>query len=417
MPPPAILSGVEYLSRGTDHVGSLQRTLRDLIGYRTLANELIQNADDAGTSHDMDRASEILFDVRGDALIVENDGRFSDCGAVHESICPWRTKHGRRCDFHRFRTVAGGDKRNELFATGAFGIGFTAVYQVTDRPELISAGRHWVIDELAEESRRILVCPGCPECSASNLPNTRFILPFAADPMSPLRRELKVAPFDGVHRHELIAELEALLPDSLLFLKSIDKLVLRVDGHQKVSLQRLREGNTLLISAGASPDRVWYHVHGSFEEEAERLRARYPEIEAKRTANVGIAFSDEVDALGLLYACLPTQQVTGLPFHINADFFPSSNRKEIVLESDYQADWNRTALRAAGRLAARSFCEIIDRLRSQALWKFIESLHAVRRQAEAKKLDATKARCRGCRSSSVPMAFFGSLLMSILPIS
>ena len=121
----------QYLSRGTDHLGSLQRTLRDLVGYRTLANELIQNADDAGTANEAHRASSIIFDVRPDELLVENDGRFSDCGKVIEKLCPWKPQRGSMCDFHRFRTVASGDKRNEPWATGAFGIGFTAVYQLT----------------------------------------------------------------------------------------------------------------------------------------------------------------------------------------------------------------------------------------------------------------------------------------------
>src|SRR2546430_445612 len=90
---PIVSGEPTYLSRGTDHLGSLQRTLRDLVGYRTLANELIQNADDAGSANESNRATSLIFDVRRDALIVDNDGRFSDCGAVQAPVCGWKIQY------------------------------------------------------------------------------------------------------------------------------------------------------------------------------------------------------------------------------------------------------------------------------------------------------------------------------------
>lgn len=73
-----------YLSRGIDYLGDLGAKLRDLQGYRTLTHELIQNADDAPT------ASSMSFDVRDDALVVNNDGVFSNCQHVEDAECPWR---------------------------------------------------------------------------------------------------------------------------------------------------------------------------------------------------------------------------------------------------------------------------------------------------------------------------------------
>ena len=55
------------LSRTIDYLGDLGAKLRDLQGYRTLAHELIQNADDAP-------ASWMSFDIRQDALVLDNDG-------------------------------------------------------------------------------------------------------------------------------------------------------------------------------------------------------------------------------------------------------------------------------------------------------------------------------------------------------
>src|SRR3990172_7943920 len=79
------MSAMQFLSRGIDYLGDLGAKLRDLQGYRTLAHELIQNADDAA------RATSMSFDVGDEALVVDNDGVFSDCGQVEETECPWST--------------------------------------------------------------------------------------------------------------------------------------------------------------------------------------------------------------------------------------------------------------------------------------------------------------------------------------
>src|SRR5436309_6741554 len=92
----------EYLSRGIDYLGDLGVKLRDLQGFATLAHELIQNADDAPG------ATRMTFAVSRSALVVDNDGQFSDCGDVEEPECPWRhdVTRGYMCDFHGFRSVA-----------------------------------------------------------------------------------------------------------------------------------------------------------------------------------------------------------------------------------------------------------------------------------------------------------------------
>ena len=68
----------QFLSRGIDYLGDLGAKLRDLQGYATLAHELIQNADDAPG------VSTMVFDVRQDALLVENNGRFSARGKLNQ---------------------------------------------------------------------------------------------------------------------------------------------------------------------------------------------------------------------------------------------------------------------------------------------------------------------------------------------
>ena len=196
-----------YLPKSIDYLGNLGAKLRDLKGFSTLAHELIQNADDSS-------AGWMSFDVQQDALILDNDGVFSDCGAVEASECPWSGDGIRdhKCDFHRFRLVASGDKRFQEGTTGAFGIGFISVYQLTDRPELISSGRHWILHEEESEDERIEVCLDCSECSQPGLPGTRFIFPFAREELSQLRQALKADPVPEDVAVRLLEELERSLP-------------------------------------------------------------------------------------------------------------------------------------------------------------------------------------------------------------
>src|SRR5438045_1955098 len=106
------------LSRGWDHLRSIARTLGDLQGADTVIHELIQNADDAPG------VSLMQFTVSDDALTVWNDGEFAACSDVTTPECDSLPEIGYRCDFHSFRNLGAGDKRNRTGTTGAFGIGF-----------------------------------------------------------------------------------------------------------------------------------------------------------------------------------------------------------------------------------------------------------------------------------------------------
>lgn len=382
-----IMSDSKYLSRTTSYLGDLGAKLRDLQGYSTLAHELIQNADDA-------LASSMSFNIQPDALILDNDGVFSDCGC-DALQCPWihDGKHNHQCDFHRFRLHSSGDKRFQEGTTGAFGIGFISVYQLTDRPELISAGRHWILHEEESEDKRIEVCSGCCKCSKHGLPGTRFIFPFARDDQSPLRQALKAdtVPADATAR--LLHELERALPAAMLFLKNLGAIEIRENGVLCRKFERVTEGDTVIISQGSSEnDRVWRMLHGDFQSEGDSLRHQhYGRIEEKRSANVMIALPDDKLSSGLLCAYLPTEEAPGLPFHINADFFPSNDRKRIILVDDYQSQWNRTALLAAARTVAAAVPRLTGMLGAECFWHLVSTLEGLARNSRENKIDSVWA--------------------------
>ena len=370
--------------REIDYLPDLGAKLRSLQGFATLAHELLQNADDVPA------VTKFTFNICDDALIVENNGKFSDCGQPDLDECPQRDplKPGtHRCDFHRFRRIAGADKRNEAGTTGAFGIGFISVYQITDRPELIS-GRHWIIDETKPANARIAECSGCDKCRAPH-PGTRFILPWALNPDSEIRTRLNAAPATSETPHTFLAELERSLPTAMLFLKNLKQVEIRQNGKLTRCLERERQGNSILLTDGVpANDQVWHLFGGNFLTEADALRKRYPKlIEAKRSAEVVLAVPVTPLESGLLCATLPTQQHTGLPFHINADFYPNSDRKSIILENDFQSEWNRAALKAAALTLASSLPGLPTLLGHQRLWSLLARLQAVSADAAAGRGD------------------------------
>ena len=365
----------QYLSRDVDYLGMLGANLRNLTGLRSLAHELIQNADDS------DGASTVSFDFRDEGLVVRNDGVFSDCGSRELAVadCAFRALDELTCDFHSFRLIAGGTKRLREGTTGAFGIGFTAVYQITDRPELISSGAHWILDETKLEDR-IRVCRGCSSCDGAD--GTTFILPWASDPESEMRRALKVS---AVNRDDIplfVQELQEDALDSLLFLRRLDQLQLKEEGEILTQTDRHVEADAVIISDG-STDRVFHLLRGSFETAATKLRTRYGDrVEGTRESSVAVAVPEE-DLAGLVYAFLPTQIPTRIGCHVQADFFPTSDRKQLIFETDYQSEWNRQALSAAASALADGLPKIRASVGEVQVWKILRSVLRLHQESAA----------------------------------
>ncbi len=362
-----------FLSKGIDYLGDLGAKLRDLQGFKTLIHELIQNADDAET------ASSMTFSVGDEDLIVDNDGVFSECPDVTTEECAWKHDgiHNYRCDFHRFRRVASGDKRGQEGTTGAFGIGFIAVYQITDEPELISRGHHWKLHENRPESERIEVCRGCSSCRQPGLPGTRFIFPWAKNPESEMRRRLgaEAVPADSPDR--FLRELRVSLPTAMLFLKRLREIAVFRNGERVQRLERLDDGDSLILSSGEpEADQVWHIIKGDFAAAADQLRTTFPgKIEEKRSPAVKLAISATEPGAGLLCACLPTEQDVGLPFHLNADFYTSNDRKRIILAEDYQSKWNREAIKAAALALGDHVARLLNLIGHKPFWAMMERLH------------------------------------------
>jgi hypothetical protein len=366
------------LSKSSDYLDALATTLRDLGGATTIPRELTQNADDAGN------ASLIRFTVNDDALVVWNDGTFTDCGEDAESC-----RREKRCDLHAFRRFAGRTKASDSTTTGAFGVGFTSVYQITDSPELLYGEEHWLLNELAPENERLRACGG--DCGRPHgVEGTTFVLPWARD-TSQLRSVLEVPPLS---EHAIVNLEAALVQDAgrtLMFLQHVAaiEVVTRTESYS-ASRERTEDGLSIKDRHG---EVRWLTLTSSFAGEAAAVISMAAGlIPPERPTGVTIAVpAGGAMAPGVLYATLPTETPSGLPGYVNASFYPKTDRKAVRFETGYDSDWNRAAIAAVGRGLAESAEVLADSLGITRFWDFLGAIYDIARRGEDNDLNHARA--------------------------
>ncbi len=343
------MSDVITRKQTINFLGFLRGQLNGLQGIPTLCYELIQNADDVKDEEGNPGASRISFDVCDDALYVYNDGVFRDI------------------DFERMEKLSWGNKREEEGTTGAFGLGFISVYQITDAPEIFSSDLHWQFNPNGHEDERIL------ERSVETKA-TKFRLPWSFDE-SEIRVELGIPPINKDMLNYYTHQIEKSIEAAALFLKQVNVLKVQRNGELIREIIVAREGDELLISDGEE-DIIFRIYRGRFDEQAKEMREKYGKIiEKKRQPEVKIAIPDTPEVEGLLYAFLPSEVKTGLPFHINADFYPSPDRKRIIFDEGFKKEWNQSAILCATRTLAEHCEDLLEILSPEDFWEFADKVN------------------------------------------
>jgi hypothetical protein len=364
---------VSFISQHVDYTGTLYSNLRDLEGKDTLAFELIQNADDVSS------ANWIRFDIRDDALVVQNDGQFTDCGDVASPECSLESTRGVKCDFHRFRKIAGRGKRREENTTGAFGIGFISVYQITDKPQLRSGHRHWTLHPDASDPNRRIE----QEMLSQKIQGTEFYLPWAQDEDSTLRKALDMTGVSPNYPDDLAEHLCESLPASLLFLRNLSEIEIFRNGAPLLTVRRTVNDDITRITQETedeTTEATYLTRTRRFDERAKRLLSRRgTNNQEKKDAEVRVSIrldrTFEDQWTGRYYAYLPTRHSTDLPFHIQADFFPSSDRRRIVFDGEFRSEWNRLAVRQAHAVFAESLPRLRSVLSPSNLWSILDGVY------------------------------------------
>ena len=354
-----------------DLLGNIQQALAGLQGFGVMALELIQNADDAG-------AATLSFDVTDRALFVRNSAAFSTCG-LQNARCPWE-KTGdpngvqRSCNFHAISRMGSRNKVHVASQIGRFGIGFVSVYQITDRPVIRSAGIEMTLIPVEGSGATRLI---------PDVPGSEVELPWAAE-TSPTRTALNASP-TPTNVVSLVADaIGDVLARGLYFLRHLQTVQLRLNGDlvRHISIERGGGIVTLTMQPGNRTERWKLITRDASDLAAERdIFGDFPTLaELGRSPDVTVAVPLHDDGVaGLLYAYLPTEQPSGLPLHINADFFPHPTRRMITLTGEqHERYWNELLLDTASKAIAENFVVLRDLLGAERLWALASSTFAMR---------------------------------------
>ena len=257
--------------------------------------ELLQNADDA-------QATRFAIKYSSGCLLVANNGRIFD-RSDFESLC--RSAHSLKA-----RGVS----------IGYRGIGFKSVLGIAGKICLFSGEleatfcRHRTAQEIPESPRVPLV----------RIPHP--LLPEEKSPIIDAVTDLRNAGFETIFAfsnlkpNALQIELDGLDPTSLLFLRSIAEVVL--ERHEKVFIKVERQ------NINAQSRLLHLHYHG--RESLWKLVEHDGISIAFAVSAEGVQRLAETEAV--VYAFLPTLEMTGFPIKINGDISTDPSRTRVVLD-------------------------------------------------------------------------------------
>jgi hypothetical protein len=247
---------------------------------------------------------------------------------------------------------------------GRFGIGFVSVYQITDTPIVRAAGAQLTLNPLTGKGAitRIVDSGG-----------TEFELPWASS-ASDIRAALNASPTPPDVASSVVAEIVAVLNNSLLFLRNLRQVEVRENGEPRVSISIERLGEHLTLDFLPGGRRRWLVLSGDASDAIERdgLTTKFEALgKLDRSRAVSVAVPVDGDPIeGRLFAYLPTQHPTGLPVHVNADFFPHASRQDIVLKGEgHERYWNEALIAAAADIIGQNLITLRDTLGPLRLWE------------------------------------------------
>ncbi|MFD3165972.1 sacsin N-terminal ATP-binding-like domain-containing protein [Herpetosiphon sp. NSE202] len=326
-----------------DTLGIISALLHGYSGGITIVREMAQNADDVPG----DGQRWLEFHFNDQSLVIRNNTTF------------------RPIDFDNIKNIARGGKRSEQRNTiGMFGVGFVSVYQLTDTPILRSSGQELCF---VPEHGHVLERP------SQVVDVTEFDLPYRRHPTSTSDRLGMPAVTELA-----LQEIQTALADEayrlLFFLRRLSKISMYRNNQpiciverQIIAAATPNDPDELIITRqhhDAVEQHRWLRYHGQVRVAAPRR----PDGSPAKDAQVQIVIPDQhvPDVIwrdlipGRLYNYLPTEIETDLPFQINGDFYPSTDRKHIDQDHANHRDWNNSVFKGLGECLAAALPSLLQ---------------------------------------------------------
>lgn len=376
-------------------IATIKRLIRAYPGGLGIVKELIQNADDAEA-----RTIQITLDWRTHKIEQLPDLEMAEF--LQPSLLIFNDAAFTENDFDAIQKIGEGSKQTDLTKAGRFGLGFNAVYHLTDYPSFASldrikffdphltvfkqGGEGWWLENSEIQEFLKLYRSGLPEgyCLENS---TVFRLPLRIK-LQRNANSISKTIFDKELIQNFRDELLNISEEILLFLKSVDEIrvceivdrevceLLRVTtkNKQKVfaerqkltSLLQSRESSSLSVSylqeietrnQEGTFTSLWRvcNVIRSEEKEIQRGIDLMAQCEEKAVPWAGVAAmiktsktSIKTDFFeGKAYCFLPLNFATDLPVHIHGFFDLDEARTDLTRKTDLadpkrnvRADWN-----------------------------------------------------------------------------
>lgn len=331
----------EHILKSVGERGRAQELIRQQYSGR-YPFELLQNANDAAGS-DGSQGGRIAMVVTDDSLIVADQGAGFGTDQV-SAICG-----------------LGRSSKDPRKSVGYKGLGFKSVGEITERPQVVNGALRFGFDE--SQARRLIAEAAGGLSDDQKIPV--YALPFRLQPQD-LDNDLELVedlladgyrtllrlPFKaGVDRTLVSSHLqETVLPRLLLFLDAVDELHLSGTSHDFTAVvvrEPHEDHQEVLLDTGSAEER--FLVFRKRLEITDRsildgLGSAWKEVES-----VGVGVAVPLDNVGApcggppqpLHVYFPTEESTGLPLVLHADFALELDRRHIAStpESVPYNDW------------------------------------------------------------------------------
>ncbi|MGQ9595639.1 MAG: sacsin N-terminal ATP-binding-like domain-containing protein [Anaerolineae bacterium] len=207
---------------------------------------------------------------------------------------------------------------------GEKGIGFKSVFQVSATPHVFSRGYQFRFQETDDAVGLGYIVPywieEVPEQVCRHQDCTCILLPLKA------RRAKAIQ----LYLHDI-------RPETLLFLAKLTALTVQLGDGPPLRLHRDASQVPLVRLLVNDSERLYWVVGRSFPKPGDLIRTEHVDV-SESVVSVALPLSsDGGQESGGVFAYLPTELKSGLPFTVNADFLLSASRESIQVDRP----WNK----------------------------------------------------------------------------